>query len=123
MSRHTLRAQDYLGHMLDAVRRMQQYAEGKNAETFLSDQLLQDGIARNFEIFGEAARKFLEVLPRASSRFPGIPFAAIYRMSDQLLHGDFAIDWGTVWKTIERDIPSLRAELERALDSIAQRPT
>jgi len=123
MSRHPLRAHDYLGHMLDAIRRIQQYAEGKNAETFLSDQLLQDGIARNLDILGEAARKFLEVLPGASSRFPRIPFAAICEMRNQLSHGYFAIDWNTVWNTIERDLPSLRAELERAIESVGQRPT
>jgi uncharacterized protein with HEPN domain len=80
MNRHPLRARDYLAHMLDAVQRIQQYTRGINAEGFLSDQLLQDGVVRNFEILGEASRKLLEALPDASSQFPGIPFAAIYGM-------------------------------------------
>ncbi|MFZ0743718.1 MAG: DUF86 domain-containing protein [Terracidiphilus sp.] len=120
MSRHPLRAGDYLGHMLEAVRRIQHYTRGKSAEFFLSDQLLQDGIARNFEILGEAARNFLDALPGAAQRYPGIPFAAIYGMRNQLSHGYFAIDWDTVWKTIERDIPGLQKELEKAIAHLEQ---
>ncbi len=115
MSRHALRARDYLGHMLEAVHRIQQYAHGKSAESFLSDQLLQDGIARNFEILGEAARKLLEVVPDVSLQYPGIPFAAIYGMRNQLSHGYFVVDWEIVWKTIERDLPKLRSELDAVI--------
>ena len=101
--------------MLDAVLRIQQYTKGISAEFFLSDQLLQDGVVRNFEILGEASRKLMDALPDASLRFRGIPFAAIYGMRNQLSHGYFAIDWDTVWKTIERDLPGLRKAIEDAI--------
>jgi uncharacterized protein with HEPN domain len=76
---------------------------------------LQDGVVRNFEILGEASRNFLDAVPDASSRFPGIPFAAIYGMRNQLSHGYFAVDLDVVWKVIERDIPDLRNQLEAAI--------
>ncbi len=77
MTRHPLRARDYLGHMLDAVGQIQIYTRGKNAGDFLSDRLLQDGVVRNVEILGEASRNLLSSLPDAATKFPGIPFAAI----------------------------------------------
>lgn len=49
------------------------------------------------------------------AKFPGIPFAAIYAMRNQLSHGYFAIDLDVIWKVIERDIPELRRELEKAI--------
>jgi uncharacterized protein with HEPN domain len=52
-------------------------------------------------------------------RFPEIPFAAIYAMRNQLVHGYFMVDLQVVWNVIERDIPQLRAALEAALDSEA----
>jgi len=122
MIRHPLRVRDYLGHMLVAVRRILEYTQGKSVESFLKDQLLQDGVARNFEILGEAARKLLDAMPDASSQYPGIPFAAIYGMRNQLSHGYFAVDWDTVWKTIERDIPALRKELEVAIAALEKPP-
>jgi uncharacterized protein with HEPN domain len=106
MSLHTLRAREYLVHMLDAVGQIQQYVSGKGSEDFLSDRLLQDGIVRNFEILGEASRNFLNAVPDAAARFNGIPFAAIYGMRNQLSHGYFAIDLDVVWKVIERIFPT-----------------
>lgn len=122
MSRHPLRARDYLVHMLDAVGQIQQYVRGKSAADFLSDRLLQDGIVRNFEILGEASKNLLDSVPDAPVKFPGIPFAAIYGMRNQLSHGYFAIDLDVVWKVIERDIPSLRSELEAVTRVLDQPP-
>jgi len=122
MSRHILRAREYLGHMLDAVGQIQQYMDNKRVEDLLSDRLLQDGIVRNFEILGEASKNLLDAVPNASAKFPGIPFAAIYGMRNQLSHGYFAIDLDVVWKVIERDIPSLRKELEVAIATLDKPP-
>jgi uncharacterized protein with HEPN domain len=108
--------------MLDAVGRIQEYVGGKSAENFLVDRLLQDGVVRNFEILGEASRNILESVPDAASKFPAIPFAAIYGMRNQLSHGYFAIDLDVVWKVIERDIPALRKELEAAIVPLDKPP-
>lgn len=118
MSPHALRERDFLLHMFDAVGQIRLYMTGKTAEDFLSDRLLQDGVVRNFEILGEAAKNLLDALPEASTKYPGIPFAAIYGMRNQLSHGYFVIDLDVVWKVIERDIPSPRKELEAAIASL-----
>jgi uncharacterized protein with HEPN domain len=118
MSRHPVRAGEFLAHMLDAVGQIQKYVLGKTAESFFTDRLLQDGVIRNFEILGEASRNLLEAVPDASIKFPGIPFAAIYGMRNQLSHGYFAIDLDVVWKAIERDVPSLRTELEAVIAAL-----
>lgn len=122
MTRHPLRARDYLGHMLDAVNQIQEYTRGKSAQDFLVGRLLQDGIVRNFEILGEASRNLLDAVPDAQTKFPGIPFAAIYAMRNQLAHGYFAIDLDVVWKVIERDIPDLRKALEAVIAALEYPP-
>jgi uncharacterized protein with HEPN domain len=122
MSAHAMRAREYLAHMLDAVGQIQIYMTDKTADDFLADRLLQDGVVRNFEILGEASRNFLDAVPDAPLKFPGIPFAAIYGMRNQLSHGYFSIDLDVVWKVIERDIPDLRNELETALAKLDNPP-
>lgn len=112
MSRHALRTHDYLAHMLSAVRQIETYTAGKSAADFLADRMLQDAVIRNVEVLGEAARNLLRASPEAASKFPRIPFAAIYAMRNQLSHGYFTIDPDLVWKVIERDVPELRRELE-----------
>jgi uncharacterized protein with HEPN domain len=79
-------------------------------------------VVRNFEILGEASRNFLDAVPDSPLKFPGIPFAAIYGMRNQLSHGYFSIDLDVVWKVIERDIPDLRNELETALAKLDNQP-
>ena len=113
------RGRDYLVHMLDAVGQIQEYTSGKSYSDFSTNRLLQDAVVRNIEILGEASRKLLEIFPGAQLRFPEIPFAAIYAMPNQLVHGYFTVDLQVVWNVIERDIPQLRAALEAALDSEA----
>jgi uncharacterized protein with HEPN domain len=115
MSRHEFRARYYLTHMMQAVDRIQKFTRGRATAEFLSDELLQDGVIRNFEILGEASKNLLVSAPELAQRFPGIPFAAIYGMRNQLSHGYFGVDLDTVWKVIERDLPDLRREIEAAI--------
>lgn len=122
MSAHPLRARDYLGHMLDSVRQILQYTANRGATDFESDRLIQDAVVRNIEILGDASKRFVEAVPNASVRFPTIPFAAIYAMRNQLSHGYFSVDLEIVWKVVERDIPQLLPELERALAEIDRQP-
>jgi hypothetical protein len=66
MSRHAMRARDYLGHMSDAVGQIQAYVSGKSAGDFLSDRLLQDK--------SSATSRFLARLPGIfSTLFPMHP--------------------------------------------------
>ena len=122
MNGHTLRARDSLAHMFDAARQILLYTADKTYTDFESDRLLQDGVLRNIEILGEASRRVLEVHPDAETRFPGIPFAAIYAMPNQLSHGYFTVDLGIVWKVVERDLPVLCGHLERAIATLDRNP-
>src|SRR5208337_3517830 len=119
---HAFREREYLAHMPDAIGQIQLYMRDKSIQDFISDRFLQDGVVRNFEILGEASKNLLDTVPDASAKFPGIPFAAIYGMRNQLSHGYFAIDLDVVWKVIERDIPSLRIELEAVITALDKTP-
>jgi uncharacterized protein with HEPN domain len=67
---------------------------------------------------GEASRKLLDSVPDAASQFPGIPFAAISAMRNQLSHGYFTIDPDIVGRVIERDIPGLQKALQKAIAAL-----
>lgn len=118
MTASVLRVRDYLGHMLDAVCQIQSYTANKMFSDFETDRLIQDAVIRNIEILGEASKRLLEAMPDGSAKFPRIPFAAIYAMRNQVSHGYFSIDLKTVWKVVERDIPQLRSDVERAISDL-----
>jgi hypothetical protein len=55
MSNDKLRTRDYLGHILQAIERIERYTVAIDQDAFMLDQLIQDGVIRNIEILGEAA--------------------------------------------------------------------
>lgn len=46
------RTADYLGHIAEAISRIQRYTEGMTAEQFLANEEKQDAVVRNFEVIG-----------------------------------------------------------------------
>ena len=47
-----LRVPDYLGHILEAIERIERYVSGLDESAFLSSNLVQDAVIRNIEIIG-----------------------------------------------------------------------
>jgi uncharacterized protein with HEPN domain len=62
-----LRVGDYLGHIVDAAKRIGTYTAGMTREQFLASTLVQDAVIRNLEVIGEAARN-IELATRNSPR-------------------------------------------------------
>ena len=46
----------YLRHILDAFTQIEFYMDGISHEEFMQNRLLQDGVIRQLEVMGEAAR-------------------------------------------------------------------
>lgn len=108
------RVADYVGHMIDAAQRIETYTRGLTREEFLANTLVQDGVIRNFEVIGEAARNIEQIAPAFVQEHADIAWAAAQGMRHRLAHGYFRINFELVWMAIERDIPELLEKL-RAL--------
>ena len=52
----TLRLQDYLRHIIEAIGRIGTYTDGLDHAAFLLDARTQDAVIRNLQIIGEAAQ-------------------------------------------------------------------
>lgn len=59
----TLRVQDYLAHIVEAIDRIDRYVDDMIELGFLSDEKTQDAVVRNFEILGEAANNIEKQYP------------------------------------------------------------
>jgi uncharacterized protein with HEPN domain len=106
---------DYLGHVRDAIGRIERYTEGLDAAAFASDEKTQDAVVRNLEIIGEALSNIRTRYPKFEADHPELPFGAAYGMRNVLAHGYFRVDLEIVWRTIREDLPELKTQVERVV--------
>jgi len=105
------RTTEYLGHMLDAIHRINAYVTGLDRLAFDTDTRPQDAVIRNLEVIGEAARNIQQRDPDFVAAHPEVPWALAYRMRNALSHGYADIDLGTVWNTARTNLPKLESQL------------
>jgi uncharacterized protein with HEPN domain len=110
-----LRVPDYLGHMLDAIHRIQRYVQGMSGSAFKDDQLVQDAVIRNIEIIGEAASNIANVAPGFTQQHSAVPWTALYAMRNRVSHGYWIVDLDVVWQVIQKDLPELETEISQLL--------
>lgn len=100
-----------LEHIRAAVERIELYsADGEAA--FLSDPKTQDAVIRNFEVIGEAVKGLSQDL---RDRHPSVPWKQAAGMRDFLIHVYFGVNLERVWRTVQQDLPALKAVVEAEL--------
>jgi uncharacterized protein with HEPN domain len=105
------RLRDYLGHILEAIERINRYTAGMDRPGFQSAEQTQDAVIRNFEIIGEASRNIEQRYPEFARRHAAVPWGFAYEMRNALAHGYFRVDLGIVWDTIQADLPGLAKQV------------
>ncbi len=81
-------------------------------DEFLNDEKTCDGVARNFEIIGEAVRN----LPTAvKNQAPGVGWSDIIGMRNKLVHQYWGMDVEILWKVAQVDLPALKKEVVNLL--------
>jgi uncharacterized protein with HEPN domain len=98
---------DYLGHILQAIERIEEYVSDMDETGFLTSKLVQDAVIRNIEIIGEAANNILRASPAFAEQHDHIPWQVMYAMRNSLSHGYDKVDIEIIWKTIHADLPEL----------------
>jgi uncharacterized protein with HEPN domain len=106
--------QVYLRHILDAIDRISGYVAGMAFAEFQGSNLVQDAVIRQLGIIGEAARCVSSAMQQAH---PEVPWADIIGMRNILIHDYLDVDVGEVWKTIQDDLPVLRAQVGKILQT------
>ena len=87
MSRSSLRLVDYLDHILEAIERISTYCADTDEVGFLSNNMLQDAVIRNFEVIGEASHNILKLNSNFLHEHPDAPLLFAYEMRNALAHG------------------------------------
>lgn len=98
----------FIEHLLDSISKIEKYVQDISVHDFVEDELIQDAVIRNFEIIGEATKHLSDSFRIKHSK---VPWKKIAGMRDILIHDYLGIDIYSVWKTIEKDLPELKKQL------------
>jgi uncharacterized protein with HEPN domain len=98
----------YMKHILDAIHRVEEYTQNIEYKDFIKNHLIQDGVIRQIEIIGEAAKRLSNGI---KEKYKDIPWKDIVGMRNKLIHDYFGVDIDAVWETVKKDIPVLKRKL------------
>ena len=103
-----------LRDMLFHVDAAEHFAHGQAFESLRDDLMRLYAIIRSLEIISEASRRLSDEL---KARWPGIPWREMAAAGNFYRHNYEDVTPRRVWKTLQEDLPSLRAVIEKELGS------
>lgn len=98
----------YIEHILEAIKKIQDYTKDLSKEQFIQNELVVDAVIRNIEIIGEASTKISRNLQQI---YFEIPWKDMAGMRDKLIHDYMGVDTEVIWQTIIEDLPVLKGLL------------
>ncbi|MDD5651506.1 MAG: DUF86 domain-containing protein [Candidatus Nanoarchaeia archaeon] len=100
----------FIEDIIKSIKNIENFTKGINKEKFLKDELRQSAVIRQLEIIGEAAKN---VPDSFREKYPKIPWKEISGFRDILSHAYFGVSIERVWNIIEKDLPTLKKEIEK----------
>ncbi len=104
----------YLEHILDCIRRIEDYTEG-DKNRFMASPLVQDAVVRNLQTMAESTQRLSDSLKSSN---PSVDWTAISGFRNILVHDYLGLDLERLWGVVNRRLPLLKAEIERMLEEL-----
>ncbi|ANV92058.1 HepT-like ribonuclease domain-containing protein [Picosynechococcus sp. PCC 8807] len=100
-----------LRDMEEALLNIERYAlRGKAA--FFEEELIQTWVLFHVQILGEAARSMSADL---MAKYSDVPWQKIIGFRNLVVHEYFRVDLQIVWRIVERELPLLKAQIQKIL--------
>ena len=102
-----------LEHILEAIEGIEEYHAQYSLEDIKKSKLIFYGFTKFVEVIGEAVYM---LTAEFRDSHPDVNWRQIERMRHVLVHGYYTIDPGSLWCTIEEDIPELKLWILKYLE-------
>jgi uncharacterized protein with HEPN domain len=93
-----------LGHILEALDRIETYTTAKSLDDYLAERMLRDAVERCLEIISEASR---HVPAELKARHPEIPWRGVADFGNVLRDEYPNVKDPRVWQIVTGDLPPL----------------
>ncbi len=119
MKRPDVRA--YLFDLARACELLEAFTHGRSFDDYAGDAMLRSAVERQFEIAGEALKRAVEADATVGERITDAGRIVAFR--NRLIHGYATVSSDVVWGVVERNLPTLRAEVDALLAEGGQTTT
>ena len=103
----------------EAGNKVLSFTAGMNFDNFIADDKTIDAVVRNLEIIGEASNRIPEDF---KLDHPEIEWRRMVGLRNRIIHEYFGIDYETVWKIRNENIPILVDYIDQALKNLNRQP-
>ncbi len=100
----------FIDDILQNIKDIESFSVGLTKDKFIKDKLKQNAIIRSLEVIGEAAKNISDSF---RNKYPLVPWRKIAGFRDILSHSYFGVSIERIWNVIEKDLPSLKKEIEK----------
>lgn len=104
----------FLEDIVSSITKIEKYINGMSYADFKDDDKTIDGVVRNLEIIGEAAKNIPEEI---KDGYPEIPWSEMIAMRNKVTHEYFGVDTQIIWETIQKDLPEVGLRIQMVLAS------
>ncbi len=104
----------FLEDIRNAIEKIERYTKNITFEKLCENDMAIDAIVRNLEIIGEASKNVPENIKR---KYPFVEWKEAVGFRNVLIHNYFGIDLEAVWDTIMKNLPSLKNNIIKVLQS------
>jgi len=104
----------HLRYMLDAIEQLERYTRGMSESEFLSRPMVQDAVARQIEIVGEAAKN---LSAEFQDLHPKLPWLKTIGIHSKIVREDYKLNTDIVWDTVQDDLPLLKHTIRKLLQA------
>ena len=107
----------FLHDIINEVDRINRILTPLGYDDFFDDEISVYAIMKCYEIIGEAARN---LAPELKSQMPRIPWQDVITMRNKITHEYWGADVKVMWDTAKFDLPILRDEVQKCLESLPE---
>jgi len=100
----------YLKDILAAIQKIDEFIEERTVERFINDDKTSSAVIRKLEIIGEAVK---QLPPEIRERYSEIPWTAMAKSRDKIIHFYHGVDYEIIWQIIKEDLPSVKERLQQ----------